>query len=63
MSNMPRKDTLRKYYRNSKLSDVELLDIAEWLTKYLDQEFVLPSNHTLKCLIYYEEDQQNRRNK
>jgi len=55
MSKMPKKDTLRKYYRESVLSDDELLGIAEWLTEYLKQEFVLPGNHMLKCLIEYEE--------
>lgn len=56
MSKMPKKDTLRRYYRDSELSDDELLGIAEWLTEYLKQEFVLPGNHMLKCLIEFKEN-------
>lgn len=60
MSKMPRKVTLRKYYQKSELSDDELLGIAEWLTGYLQQEFVLPGNHMLKCLIEYEESRRKK---
>lgn len=59
MSKMPKKVTLRKYYPDSTLSDETLLNIAKWLAIYLHQEFVLPGNHTLKCLIKYEEHRSN----
>ena len=54
-SHMPRKDTLRRYYRDSSLSDDDLLSTAEWLREHLDQKFVLPDNQMLRCLVEYEE--------
>ena len=55
-SHMPRKDTLRRYHKDSSLTDDDLLSIAGWLKEHLDQKFVLPDNHMLKCLIKYEEN-------
>lgn len=55
MSKMPKKETLRKYYPKCDLSDEEMVEITKWLRKYLNKEFILPSNHMLKCLIEYEE--------
>jgi hypothetical protein len=52
---MPRKDTLRKYYPDSTLSDDELMRIAEWLRDYTGQTAVSPDNRILKALIAFKE--------
>ncbi len=54
---MPKPETLRKYYPNSSLSDAELVEIAEWVRKYLGREHISPGNILLKVLIKWEEVQ------
>ena len=52
---MPKKETLRKHYPNSNLTDDKLMELAEWLRSELKQEHVSPINKQLRILIAWEE--------
>lgn len=55
VTKMPKASTLRKYYPESKLSDDKLVEIAEWLKKYIKHQHISADNHILAALIAWEE--------
>lgn len=56
ISRMPSIKTLRRYYPDCKLSDSELLEIAEWVKAYSGKNFISPDNKILAALIQWESE-------
>lgn len=52
---MPKPETFKRYYPNSKLSGEKIFEIAEWLKKYLNHNHISADNHILKAIISWEE--------
>ena len=54
-SKMPKAETLRKYYPNSKLSNEQLVTVAEFVRDFLKKEHVSPGNDAVASIIAWEE--------
>lgn len=52
---MPKPDTIRKHVP-TQLGDNKIMEIAEWVTKYSNQQFIKPDNRILSALIRWEEE-------
>lgn len=50
---MPKKETLRRYYPDSSLTDEELLELAVWVSEFLGIEWIKVNNKTYAALVAY----------